>query len=201
MVQKAKLVTNVHSEVAQDMIRFAELRREELTAADFAAMSRWRSFAAVNMFSWGVATSAIAYIGARLAAPRGPLPTASKVITAAAFVVGGASALPATAPQLIHDAQALPTPFGQYVRESFQKHSAAVGLAGPREPKLGQALAGETDRPLSASQPVAVNQWGDPVVSDSSSSLAADSGSNATFSDALSSGIPLDDEARDPSRG
>lgn len=166
---KGKLVTNVNAEVAQDMLRFAEQRRTELQPTDFAAMSRWRSFAAVQIFSWGVATSAVAYIGARLAAPRGPLPRASKAITVAAFVIGGATALPATAPQLIHDAQALPTPFGAFVRESVQRHSANAGLgAGWRQAGGGEqqeardvtdvADAASTPRPTGA-----VNQWGDPI--------------------------------------
>lgn len=184
------------------MIRFAELRREELQPADYAAMSRWRSFAAVNMFSWGVATSAVAYIGARLAAPRGPLPTASKVITAAAFIVGGASALPATAPQLIHEAQTLPTPFGQYVRESFQKQSTAAGLAGSRRVDDGQVVRPSSwaEQGKSADKQQMVNQWGDPVVTDSAPTV--DSDTLEEFSEgaghvSLSTASPWSDEARD----
>ncbi|KAG8461525.1 hypothetical protein KFE25_001129 [Diacronema lutheri] len=168
---EGKFVMNVQAEVARDMIRFADERRVEMQPLDLATISRWRAFASVQTFSWGVATSAVAYVGARLAAPRGPLPTASKAITVAAFIIGGASALPATAPQLIYDVQRLPTPFGEYVRESLKRHSAGRGPSsrpvgvGDETPPHGMA-PGPDASPFDAAPPGAVNQWGDPIVHD-----------------------------------
>jgi hypothetical protein len=168
---RSKPLSSIHAEVAKDMIRFADERRAELTPTDFAAMSRWRSLAALQMCSWGVVTSAVTYMGARLAVPRGPLPTSSKAITIAAFLFGSASALPSTAPQLIHDAERLPTPFGQAVRDSIARH--ATSLARPAlgsAPGSSAAPDGVQDAPPSLSAPSpgtagaeSVNQWGDPV--------------------------------------
>ncbi|KAJ1635635.1 hypothetical protein T492DRAFT_964835 [Pavlovales sp. CCMP2436] len=187
--------TNVYAEVARDMLNFAEAHRAEMLPADFAAMDRWRSYAAVQCCTWGFVTSAVAYGGARLGRPSGPLPFASKAITAGAFLFGAAVVLPSTAPHLISDVQTLNTPFGEVVRKSFLAHSAggaqhgSVSLQVPQQPGASPVTDGESYLEASPSlldalsappvaqrpsaSPTAVNEWGDPVFVDGSSERQA----------------------------
>jgi hypothetical protein len=183
-----KLVASAHSEVATDMIKFHELHRNEFTPADLAALRNWRQFAAVQMFSWGVCASSVAYMGARLAKPSGPLPTGSKVITVAGFLFGAASALPSTAPQLMHDLERLDTPLGRSVRESLARHSptgaaarATASTAATAAPAEGQLAVPELT-PFADRAPGVLNQWGDPVFGDTAASMSED-GSDAARAD------------------
>lgn len=145
--RRPPLMSQVHADVARDMMEFAEKRRADLTPEDFACFSRWRSVACVQMATWGVVTSLVSYAGARLAKPRGPLSWTSHVLTVAGFFIGGASALPSTCPQLVNDCQRLQTPFGQSVRDSWVRHSTG-GLGPPAQhaPKAQAAESGEALR-------------------------------------------------------